>query len=61
MTPWRRGHTLESLVHHSNAGCHYVSTRCSDRPAASIAPSVASPGDAYDSSLAESIVGPYKT
>jgi transposase InsO family protein len=50
-----------SLVHHSDRGSQYVSTRYSERLAeAGIEPSVGSRGDSYDNALAETINGLYK-
>ena len=58
----RRGHALDGLVHHSDAGSQYLSMRYTDRLAdAGIAPSVGSQGDAYDNALAESVIGLFKT
>ena len=58
----RRHDALTGLVHHSDRGTHYLSMRYTDRLAdAGIAPSVGSPGDAYDNALAESVIGLYKT
>jgi len=58
----RRGHTLDGLVHHSDAGSQYLAMRYTDRLAdAGIAPSVGSQGDAYDNALAESVIGLFKT
>jgi len=53
---------INSLVHHSDRGVHYLSIRCTERLAeAGIASSVGSVGDAYDSALAETIIGLCKT
>jgi len=50
-----------SLVHHSDRGSHYVSTRYSERLAeAGIEPSGGNTGDSYDNALAETINGLYK-
>jgi len=50
------------LVHHSDHGVQYVSTRYTERLAeAGIEPSVGSVGDSYDNALAESIIGLFKT
>ena len=58
----RRGDALTGLVHHSDAGSHYLSMRYTDRLVdAGIAPSVGSQGDADDNALAESVIGVYKT
>lgn len=49
------------LVHHSDRGPQYVSTRYTERLAeAGIEPSVGSVGDSYDNALAETINGLYK-
>jgi transposase InsO family protein len=57
----RRG-DLEDLVHHSDRGTQYLSMRYTERLAdADIAPSVGSRGDSYDSAMAESIIGLFKT
>ncbi len=49
------------LVHHSDRGSQYVSTRYSEQLAeAGIEPSVGSTGDSYDNALAETINGLYK-
>jgi len=53
---------VDGLVHHSDRGVQYLSIRYTDRLAeAGIEPSVGSVGDPYDNSLAESIIGLYKT
>jgi putative transposase len=58
----RRGGGVTDLVHHSDRGTQYLSTRYTDRLAeAGIAPSVGSRGDSYDNALAESIIGLFKT
>lgn len=50
------------LVVHTDRGSQYVAMRYTDRVlAAGAAPSVGSVGDAYDNSLAESVIGLYKT
>ena len=52
----------ERLVHHSDRGVQYLSTRYTERLAlAGIEPSVGSRGDSYDNALAETIIGLYKT
>jgi len=52
----------DRLVHHSDRGVQYLSIRYTERLAeAGIKPSVGSVGDAYDSALAETIIGLYKT
>ena len=58
----RRLNPEDTLVHHSDRGVQYVSTRYTERLAeAGIEPSVGSRGDSYDNVLAESIIGLYKT
>jgi putative transposase len=58
----RCGATAHGLVHHSDRGTQYLSMRYTDRLAdAAIAPSVGSRGDSYDTALAESIIGLFKT
>jgi len=55
--PVRKG----GLVHHSDRGVQYVSTRNTERLAdAGIEPSVGSVSDSYDKALAETINGLYK-
>ncbi len=52
----------EELIHHSDRGVQYVSTRYTERLAgAGIESSVGSVGDSYDNALAETIIGLYKT
>jgi putative transposase len=49
------------LVHHSDRGVQYLSTKYTERlAAAGIEPSVGSVGDSYDNALAETINGLYK-
>jgi len=51
-----------SLVHHSDRGSQYVSTKYTERLAeAGIEPSVGSVGDSYDNALAETVIGLFKT
>ena len=58
----RRLNPEDPLVHHSDRGVQYVSTRYTERLAeAGIEPSVGSRGDSHDNALAESIIGLYKT
>ena len=53
---------LGGLVHHSDRGGQYLAIRYTDRLAeAGIEPSVGSVGDSYDNSLAESVIGLFKT
>jgi transposase InsO family protein len=50
-----------SLIHHSDRGAQYVSSRYTERLAeAGVEPSVGSVGDSYDNALAETINGLYK-
>jgi putative transposase len=50
------------LIHHPYRGSQYVSIRYTERLAkAGIEPSVGSRGDSYDSALAKTINGLYKT
>lgn len=50
------------LIHHSDHGSQYLSIRYTERLAeAGIEPSVGTVGDSYDNSLAESVIGLYKT
>ena len=49
------------LVHHSDRGVQYLSTRYTERLVeAGIEPSVGSRGDSYDNALAETVIGLYK-
>jgi transposase InsO family protein len=49
------------LIHHSDRGSQYVSTKYTERLAeAGIEPSMGSFGDSYDDALAETINGLYK-
>jgi transposase InsO family protein len=58
----RGGALPAGLVHHSDQGTQYLSTRYTDRLVdAEIAPSVGSRGDAYDNPLAESVIGSFRT
>ena len=63
MALWHRGragHTVDGLVHHSDAGTQYTSIRYSDRLLeAGVRASVGSVGDSYDT-LAESVNALYK-
>lgn len=61
MAVWRRGASIEGLVHHSDAGSQYTSVLYSEQLAAhGIAPSVGSVGDSFDNAMAESGIGLYK-
>ena len=54
--------TDAGLVHHSDRGSQYLSIRYTERlAAAGIEASVGSRGDAYDTALAESVIGLFKT
>lgn len=54
--------SLESLVHHSDAGSQYTAVAFTERLAAEgILPSVGSVGDSFDNALAESVNSSYKT
>src|SRR5690606_6528487 len=58
----RLGRGAKPLIHHSDAGGQYLSIRYTERLAeAGIEPSVGSVGDSYDNSMAESVIGLYKT
>jgi putative transposase len=58
---YSRRHTGH-LIHHSDRGVQYVSIRYTECLAeAGIKPSVGSVGDSYDNTLAESVIGLYKT
>jgi putative transposase len=62
MAVWRRGASVEGLIHHSDAGSQYTSIVYSERLGAhGIAPSVGTVGDSYDNAMAESAIGLYKT
>jgi putative transposase len=58
----RRGHRVDGVIHHSDAGRQYTSIRYTDRLAtAGAIASVGSVGDSYDNALAESVIGLFKT
>lgn len=62
MAVWRRGASVQGLIHHSDAGSQYTSVVYSERLAShSIAPSVGTVGDSFDNAMAESAIGLYKT
>ncbi len=62
MAVWRRGASVEGLIHHSDAGSQYTSVIYSERLAShGIAPSVGTVGDSFDNAMAESAIGLYKT
>ena len=51
-----------ALVHHSDRGVQYLAIKYTERLAeAGIAPSVGSVGDSYDTALAETVIGLFKT
>lgn len=58
----RQPDSRSGLIHHSDRGVQYLSIRYTDRLAdAGIEPSVGSVGDSYDNSLAETVIGLFKT
>jgi putative transposase len=58
----RTGHSIQGLVHHSDAGSQYTSIRYTERLGeAGAVPSIGSVGDSYDNALMESIIGLFKT
>ena len=58
---WSRS-GAKGVVHHSDRGSQYLSIRYTERlTQAGVEPSVGSVGDSYDNSLAETIIGLYKT
>jgi putative transposase len=62
MAVWRRAEVLDGLICHSDAGSQYTSIRYTDRLAEiGAAPSIGTVGDSYDNSLAESVIGLFKT
>ena len=65
MALWHRGragHSVDGLIHHSDAGCQYTAIRYTERLLdAGVRASVGSVGDSYDNALAESVIGLYKT
>jgi putative transposase len=58
----RAHHSVDGLVHHSDAGAQYTAIRYTNRllDAGAVA-SIGSVGDSFDNALAESVVGLYKT
>ena len=65
MALWTRAradHSVEGLVHHSDAGSQYTAIRYTNRllDAGALA-SIGTVGDSYDNSQAESLIGLYKT
>jgi putative transposase len=62
MAVWRRAGVLDGLICHSDAGSQYTAVRYTDRLAEiGAAPSIGTVGDSYDNSLAESVIGLFKT
>ena len=62
MAAWRRGVSLEGLIHHSDEPSLYTSVIYSERLAThGIAPLVGTVGDSFDNAMAESAIGLYKT
>lgn len=62
MAVWKRGRSVDGLIHHSDAGSQYTSVIYSEHLAEhGIAPSVGTVGDSYDNAMAESAIGLYKT
>ncbi len=58
----RRGHSVDGLIHHSDAGAQYTSIRYTQRlTQAGALASIGSVGDSYDNAMAESIIGLFKT
>jgi putative transposase len=58
----RHGHTVDGLIHHSDAGSQYTSIRYTQRLSeAGALASIGSVGDSYDNAMAESIIGLFKT
>jgi putative transposase len=58
----RAGHSIQGLVHHSDAGSQYTSIRYTERlTEAGARPSIGTVGDSYDNAMAESIIGLFKT
>jgi putative transposase len=57
----RAGHSVDGVVHHSDAGSQYTSIRYSSRllDAGAVA-SIGTIGDSYDNAQAESLIGLYK-
>jgi putative transposase len=65
MALWRRDHTgrpvPDGMIHHSDAGSQYTSIRFTETLALEgLSASIASVGDAYDNSVAESFMGLFK-
>ncbi|MBA3266404.1 MAG: IS3 family transposase, partial [Nocardioidaceae bacterium] len=57
----RAGHSVDGVVHHSDAGSQYTAIRYSTRllDAGAVA-SIGSVGDSFDNAMAESVIGLYK-
>jgi putative transposase len=61
MAVWKRGTSVEGVVHHSDAGSQYTAVLYSEQMAAhGITPSIGSVGDSYDNAMAESGIGLFK-
>ncbi len=64
MALWHRGragHSVDGLVHHSDAGSRYTSIRYTERLLdAGVRASIGTVGDSYDNALAETVNGLYK-
>jgi putative transposase len=58
----RAGHSLDGLIHHSDAGSQYTAIRYAERltDVGAVA-SIGTVGDSYDNAMAESVIGLYKT
>jgi putative transposase len=58
---WRQRQDLSGLIHHSDRGVQYLSSRYTERLAeAGAVRSLGSRGDSYDKALAEAVNGLYK-
>lgn len=58
--PYKR-RPVESLIHHSDRGSHYLSIKYTERLAdAGLEPRVGTVGDSYDTALAENMIGLFK-
>ena len=62
MAIWVRDERLETVVHHCDRGSQYTSIHSTDQLVKAGAHcSVGTTGDSYDNTLAESVIGLYKT
>jgi len=63
MAAWTRRHTtLDGLICHTDAGSQYTSISYTDRiDEVGAAPSIGTVGDSFDSAMAESVMGIFKT